>query len=324
MNIAYTSMDNYSAYLGISMISLLENNQNEDVVIYILSDGISEKNCSLLRQIVTKYNQSIHFISVERYEEYFKKKNIDTGGFGCVVHLRLLLASILPENITKLIHIDCDTIINANIKKLWDLDVEEYFYRALPDFAMPRDHILELGLEEDFVYYNAGVMLVNLKKLRDDAMEEKYMQFCINHKVLKYADQDVMNCCCKGKIGMIPIRYNFAPNMYWYGAKYVKKMQPAYKDISLQEIKEAMQRPSIIHYMGDERPWIKGNHNKYSKYYYKYKKMSPWSELQQQGGKVGYMQVYFLLNLVTKVCPAFRTFFFQKIGINKFRWFGKK
>lgn len=324
MNIAYTSMDNYAPYLGISLLSFLENNKNEDIHVYILSDGIGEKNCNILREIVESHGQHFHLIDVKSFEDYFEQRKVDHGGFGYVVMLRLLLASILPDQVEKLIHLDCDTIVASNISELWNLDVEPYYYRALPDFAMPQEHIQELGEKDLSVYYNAGVMLLNLKKWRDEDMQEKYIQSCLKHKTLKYADQDVLNCCCHGKIGDIPVKYNFAPNMYWYGAKYVKKIQPAYKDTSLECMKQTIKSPAIIHYMGDERPWFQGNHNKYSAYYYKYKKMSPWSDMPQVSGKTGYMQIYFLLNLITKICPGFRFVFFKCIGINKFKWFGKK
>lgn len=324
MNIAYTSMDNYSPYLGISMLSLLENNRDEEIHIYILSDGITEQNCKKLQDIVEQYHQEITVLSVKKYEDFFVEQKVDTGGFGCVVLLRLLLSSILPAEVERLIHIDCDTIVNGNLRELWELDLEGLYLRSLPDFAMPAEHLAELGMEGHSVYYNAGVMLLNLKKWRQDHIEEKFMDFCRKHKRLKYADQDVLNMCCHGAIGAIPIQYNFAPNMYWYGAKHVKKMQPAYRDTSVRELREIMKHPAVIHYMGDERPWVKGNHNKYSKYYYKYKKLSPWADMEQTGGKVGYMQIYFLLNLMTKLCPGFREFFFKNIGINKFLWFGKK
>ena len=97
MNIAYTSMDNYAPYLGISLLSLLENNKNEDIHVYILSDGIGEKNCNILREIVESHGQHFHLIDVKSFEDYFEQRKVDHGGFGYVVMLRLLLASILPD-----------------------------------------------------------------------------------------------------------------------------------------------------------------------------------------------------------------------------------
>ena len=45
MNIIYASNDAYAQYLGISMLSLLENNQDiEEIIIYILDQNIKPEN----------------------------------------------------------------------------------------------------------------------------------------------------------------------------------------------------------------------------------------------------------------------------------------
>ena len=76
--------------------------------------------------------------------------------------------------------------------------------------------------------------------------------------------------------------------------------------------------------MGDERPWIEGNYNKYRKFYYQYKEMSPWKEEPMICGQKIYMFCYHMLNVITFICPWFRVAFSRLIGINKYKWFSKK
>lgn len=75
--------------------------------------------------------------------------------------------------------------------------------------------------------------------------------------------------------------------------------------------------------MGDERPWIAGNRNKYRRQFAYYKKLSPWKEDPPVKGQRLYMLCYHILNVITLLCPWFRILFSKLIGINKYKWFSK-
>lgn len=324
MNVIYSSMDNYAPYLGISMISLLENNKDTDVYVYVLSIGISPKNKQQLHEICQSYGQELSIIEADELSDKFGMV-VDTGGFGFASVNRLFVASYLPESVEKAIYIDCDTIIRKSLVPLWEKDLEDNYFMAVVDFAMPQLWTQRLGLKAEDLYYNAGVMVINLHAWREEALEAKFIAYYKeNNGKIQYADQDVLNYCCHGRISSMSVTYNYPPNMKFYPAKFIIENQKGYSQCSVEELDAIKRDPTVIHYMGDERPWVKWNHNAYRKYYETYKKMSPWKDKEQQPGKFWYMQVYWLLNHITLLFPGLRKAFFENIGVNKYRLFGKK
>ena len=249
---------------------------------------------------------------------------IEMCGFNKSTLMRLFLGHVIPNTVKKLLYLDCDVIINDSLSDLWNTDITQYYLAGVPEFFMPKEKRLELGLEEGDIYYNAGVLLWNMEEWRIENLETKFLDFYKGKQgKLQYLDQDIINYCCKGRFKTLNVTYNFPPSLYYYPIDYARKLQPLYKDSSREEYKQVIALPCMIHFMGEERPWIKGNKNPYRMYYEHYKIRSPWKEMKPVEGQVLYMKCYYILNLITKIFPSFRMQFTKIVGINKFKWFGK-
>lgn len=325
MNIVYASNDGYVPYLGISLTSLLENNRNlSDITIFILCNNISVQNQLILSQLVQKYNRSISFIDISDFESSITF-DFRTSGFNSTTLSRLFLTRYLPSDIDKVLYLDCDTIIADNLSELEELNLDSYHVAAVPELYMPPSKKLLIGHQKSETYYNAGVLLINLSLWRSLNLESIYMNYYRKmNGTLLYNDQDIINHCSKGKILCISHRYNLSPNLRYFPRYFIKKLQPKYYCHSASEYKEVLKNPAIIHYMGDERPWIHGNKNAYRKYFYYYKALSPWKNQKSITGQEWYMFCYHCLNVITYISPWFRILFSNTIGINKYLWFGKK
>ena len=96
-------------------------------------------------------------------------------------------------------------------------------------------------------------------------------------------------------------------------------LSPAYlqSDNCRKEMHYALtkKKPVIIHFLGDERPWIGGNHNHYGKWYRKYLDMTPWKDMPMQKGKFWYMQLWWCFNQMTRLCPALRLAISRRLGM---------
>lgn len=136
------------------------------------------------------------------------------------------------------------------------------------------------------------------------------------------------------------------PNLPYFPYWYMRRVQPAYcegsktssqrgEDSQSQksELPESEQgkggrtyyenqirHPVIVHYMGDERPWLEGNHNYYRGLYEQYKAESLWAEEPPEPTNRGYLLGYHVLNRITRVMPHFRMLFTNLIGINIYQW----
>ena len=73
-----------------------------------------------------------------------------------------------------------------------------------------------------------------------------------------------------------------------------------------KDLKEAKRRPVILHFAGDERPWIAGSFNPYKKAYDYFKKKTPFRDVPIEKGKNLYMLIYHMMDLVTCICPILR------------------
>lgn len=324
MNIIYASNNEYAKYLGISMISLFDNNKDLDkITVYILSQNIDSINVEHLLNIANRYQRNINFIDISEFEEHIPF-DFFTSGYNSIVLSRLFLCSYIPSDIERILYLDCDIIVNGSIKALETIVFGSNLAAAVPELYMPADKKALIGFRKEEIYYNAGVFLVNLALWRSNNMESIFIEYyrSKNGRLL-YNDQDILNHCCKGRILTLSYTYNLSPNLYYFPRYFVKRLQPAYDLRSPEKYTHILSEPAIIHYMGDERPWIEGNHNRYRKQYEYYYKRSPWcNEPLIQGQKL-YMFCYHVLNLATRVCPWFRILFSKLIGINKYKWFHK-
>lgn len=325
MNIIYASNDAYAQYLGISMLSLLENNQDiEEIIIYILDQNIKPENKNKFQKIIKQYNRELVYIDIAEFEKLIPF-DFDASGYNPITLSRLFLCSYLPDQIDRILYLDCDTIISGSIGELETISFDGNYVAAVPELHMPVEKKALIGHAKDETYYNAGVLLVNMDLWRQDKIETEFVEYyrSMNGRLL-YNDQDIINHCCKGKIKKLSHTYNLSTNLFYFHRFFVGKLQPAYDTASATAYKDILKAPSIIHYMGDERPWIEGNYNKYRKYYYQYKAMSPWKEEPMIRGQRIYMLCYHALNIITFICPWFRIAFSRLIGINKYKWFSKK
>ena len=124
-------------------------------------------------------------------------------------------------------------------------------------------------------YINSGVMLINLRKWRDDNFFNKArMMAKKNPRVLMNHDQDLINMIYHGQIKMLSFKYNLL-EYYLYTEDWLYMDRKYY-----QEIIEACNTPAIIHFCMPQKPWHYECINPYKELYYKYRAMTPWPELK--------------------------------------------
>lgn len=279
MNVLYTCDDNYIWLMGISLISLLENNKNvEEINIFLLGENISVENRDKLNQISEKYGRTITII--EPKISSIPKELVSTR-WPLSAFSRLYSAELLPEYLDKILYLDCDTIITTNIEELYNQDVDNCVLKGVKD-CIGKQYKVNIGLNEDDIYINAGVLLLNLNKLRNIDVNLEISNFIKKYtNLISYADQDILNGIFKDK--MMPIKPNY--NVMTIDCVY------KYKDIiclrrptffyTQDEMKDAVQNPYIIHYttnMRIIRPWYLNSNHPYKDEFLKYYEISLWNE----------------------------------------------
>ena len=160
---------------------------------------------------------------------------------------------------------------------------------------------------EKIPYINAGVLLIDLKKWRAEQTGRRILEYYREHDGNLFAnDQDAINGCLKGEICYLPPRYNFY-NIYWfYSYQVLKKLmgEAWYYDEAIY--RKSVEHPAIIHYLGEERPWRKGNHHKFKEEYERYHGMTEWREEKEEEGWELYYRCWGIFNFFMKPFPMLR------------------
>ena len=98
----------------------------------------------------------------------------------------------------KILYLDIDVMLNRDVTLLYDIDVSEV------EYAAARDHYGKYLVYPNYI--NAGVLLFNLKKMRETGILSRARQL-LRKKKLTFADQSALiRSTTKKK--MLPQRYN--------------------------------------------------------------------------------------------------------------------
>ncbi len=316
MNVVYASNDGYARHLGASLYSLLDKNRDfAEIAVYVLTLGLSAENRGKLQEIAEHFSRKLVFLNIDDLRERIGYE-VDTGGFDISVMLRLFMGDMLPESVERVLYLDCDTVVLQSLKHLWKENLEGKIAGAVmePTIYQAVKESIDLGDEDP--YYNSGVLLVDLKQWREQEIQKKLLEFWKNKGGKLFAsDQDVINGTLKGQIQTLMPRYNFFTNYRYFSYRELVHQGKTYKAVTPRELQIAKQHPFIIHYMGDERPWIAGNLNHYRRAYALYLAKTPWAGTPKEEGKRAYMLAYHMLDYVTAVCPPVRRMVSRKLGM---------
>ncbi len=223
LNIIYSSDDNYCQHLGCSLYSLLEHNINfKTINIYIVSNGISKENLNNLISTTSGFgNALLHIIE---FKSWCEKVTLNMAWpISISAYARLFVASMIPKNISRIIYLDCDMIIKESLLQLWNVDLNGYLIAAVQD-TMPERFKKAVGICSEDLYFNSGMLLINLDEWRKWQIEQKIIEF-INEKKgrVLHHDQGVLNGVLKGKWLRLPIKYNLMTIHYIFAYKKIKK-----------------------------------------------------------------------------------------------------
>ncbi len=146
---------------------------------------ITDKQIKFLNKVVKSKksdNEVIKLDITNLYEEEFGKCKNETAYCTPYTLLRLL-ADLVPEMPDKILYLDIDMMAGDDISKLYNIDVSEYEYAAV------REKYGSIFIWPDYI--NAGMLLLNMKKIKETGLLEKARDLIKTKKML-FADQDAI------------------------------------------------------------------------------------------------------------------------------------
>ena len=267
MNIATALNRKYVKYACVMLTSLLMNQSGIDIHVFILHSDLTWQDKEQLKTLAEGYNHSIHFLMINKNN--FPAGLPTTKTWSLEAYYRLMLLDILPPDVEKILYLDVDMIINKSIKELYDTDFGDSLFCVCPDMSVHfpvsdiRDQVFKDYIEQGFTYFNSGMMLWNVEKLRGKYCFKDYMDLAesLNYQ-MKAPDQDLLNLMHYKQVKFLDeYRYDlFSKIAYDSGIRY----------------ENACKETTIIHYAG-MKPWAGGEgvHYDIEQLWWDYAKYTP-------------------------------------------------
>ena len=260
VNIAYMVDNNYVPYMITSMHSAIKNKNKESVYnFYIIAENFSSENIEKIKKI-KENNVNIEIIPA-------RQKTLDYSHLGRFASFKIAMQKIfIPdylEDVDKVLYLDADTLVQKDLNKIYSTNMGGAYIGATKDGLMYQfpEHITEIGLDWRKFYFNSGVMLLNLKDMRKDAIIEKSITYFNTHYEV-FGDQDILNVVVNDKV--IPISYRYNCNSTFFEEKDAEFLSNFYNEKVYQTSRENYDNAVILHFAG-HKPWTEWYTHSYLK-----------------------------------------------------------
>lgn len=188
----------------------ITNKTKESVTCYIFTmeltrikpeyTSIKDEQIEFLDKVIKTKNPENSVIKIDVTELYEKEFGYckNENAYCTPYTLLRLLADLVPEIPDKILYLDIDMMAGDDIAKLYEFDISEYEYAAV------KEKYGSIFLYPDYI--NAGMLLLNMKKIRETGLLEKARDLIKNKKML-FADQDAIYKATTKKL-LLPRIYN--------------------------------------------------------------------------------------------------------------------
>jgi lipopolysaccharide biosynthesis glycosyltransferase len=265
--------DNYALPLAVTIRSAIDTlRPGQMLVVNILDGGILPATKDRLARSWEAPNVQIRWLSppIERIRDLKTESHLNL-----VTYLRLFMPALLPPEQSRVLFLDADMLVRRDLTDLWRVELGEAPIAAVNDFytpylntretisrrsicddnpekCLPVPNYRELGLKGSAGYFNAGVMLVNLRKWRELDVFHRATELVRKHtEHVRYCDQYALNVLFSETWLPLDPRWNQNSNLWvWKGPEdgaLDPKLFPSLRG-----------DPWIIHFTWTAKPWHYG------------------------------------------------------------------
>ncbi|HMP79870.1 MAG TPA: glycosyltransferase family 8 protein [Pirellulaceae bacterium] len=271
-----TTDERYAMPLAVTLSSAAEQLPvGRSMCVYLVDAGLSSESRHQLHASLAPHPVELNFVPADAAE---------LGGLSISHHishtayLRLLADRWLPSDLQRVIYLDSDLLVRDSLTELWSAELGDHAVLAVPDIACPfvnarfgcrnyrkaspylaclspvQNH-RQLGLAADSLYFNSGVMVMNLDRWRRERLGEQMLE-CLraNREHIWCWDQYALNVVLAGRWGRLPLRWNVGTHAFEYPSLACAPLEQA-------EFAESLQRPAVFHFTTEFKPWLyRSNH----------------------------------------------------------------
>lgn len=242
--IVFITDENFIMQTGVAITSLI-NNKNADTVydIYVVAAECSQDKKNEL-YLIELNGSKINIIDAS-LAKYTDIKQLAHIPISCLLKFEIC---DMITNYDKIIYLDGDLYVKGDISELYSIDMGANYIAGVPSIEMAYS---------DKKMINAGIMLFNAKKMREDGMSTKLIEVRRGLGDRGSMDQQTFNLVMKDRTGILPLKYNYIPDKI-VGAeknKYPLEVINRIYGTNYKKKSEIVDDAVIIHFATGTKPW---------------------------------------------------------------------
>lgn len=211
INVGSSLDPNYILRAMMTTASLMDSQKNETNlrIHFSVVNNFTSENMLKIYSLREKIREDVefNFYNAERIEKDMKGQ---AGEKGNGIMAKLLLPQLLNADVEKLIIIDNgDCIVLRDLTEMYNWNMSNYLYVGVPDPFIGRFGTISKKTLN--TYINTGTYLINVKKVKEEKIYEKFVKNRANYYNSFLADQDLINDIANGRIGYLPIKFGAPP-----------------------------------------------------------------------------------------------------------------
>ena len=252
--LASAADDAFAMPLAVALRSALETLSESHVIeAYVLDGGISAANRERLERSLASPGIELRFVAPDprAFAGIRHRAHLSHAAY-----FRILAAELLPASISRVIYLDADVRVAADLARLWaepqrGLPVLAVRDAGAPTLGSPRGLLnhRELGLAPDLPYFNSGVMTLDLAIWREEKLGDRLLRHLENHlHANRWWDQDALNAVLAGRWGELDPRWNQIPQFWEPVSGDTDPFPRALRELVIRD-------PWIVHYSTGSKPW---------------------------------------------------------------------
>jgi lipopolysaccharide biosynthesis glycosyltransferase len=288
VNVVFGSDKGYIAHLAVALCSLFDNNPDLALNVYILNSDIDPPSWKKIQSIADRYDQKLIDLKVSEKD---LEGLVTTWHFTLATYYRLFIPEKL--SVDRVLYLDVDIVVNGSIRELYRTDLGDSFLAAVREPDFDRHEQLEMSKQAN--YFNAGVMVINLDKWREERLKESVIAMVKRKpEAMVFSDQCGINSVVNGRWTEVDPKFNL---VHFYAREDLSNFKGMFPDNVLDD---ARRHPVIIHFSGASKPWHFHRKHPFRHLYWKYRRKTPFTR-------------YFSEDLTI---PRITKWFLAKIGVS--------
>ena len=236
----------YLGYASVAIASLFANASDSNPEVHVLTKGISKDSADLLAQVARRFGRTIvgHLIDASAVAWL--------GGYGDYISnasfWRLYCGEL--RQFDRVLYLDADVIVEADVGRVFETGMGSAVIAGVMDSTSAASGRKRLALPADEPYLNAGVLLIDTKRWREEGIAALCLDYARRFAERIYiGDQDIINAVLQGRKILLDRRWNLLQSDFLNSSDLART--------GLGSTPEAQSGDFFIaHFSGIIKPWM--------------------------------------------------------------------